>query len=85
MGVGAVLVDIDRHRDPLSSGFVNTLVYMDADGNIYERTELLDKSSPDRKDLREEYEDGAEKPLRPRVGTDPNGPGGPDFGPGIDF
>ncbi len=81
MSVGAILVDIERHRDPLSTGStVNSMIFMDAEGNIHERIESLDKSSPERKELSDEYKNGAEKPLRPADGTRPSGP---DFDPGF--
>jgi len=79
MRIGAVIVDVERSRDSLSGGFINRLVYMDDDGTIHERIESLDKSSPARKELSEEYKDGAEKLLRPAEGERP---GGRDFVPG---
>lgn len=81
MRVGAVLVDVERHRDPLSAGStINSLIYMDADGNIDERIEALDKNSPERKEASEEIKNGPERALRPAVQGQP----GEDFGPGFD-
>lgn len=89
MGVGAVLVDIERHRDPLSTGStINSMIYMDAEGNIFERIESLDKNSPERKEASQELKDGPKNALRPAPGAAPGdgfdrgfergfGPGGP--------
>jgi hypothetical protein len=79
MRIGAVIVDVERTRDALSNGFVNRLVYMDENGTIHERIESLDKSSPARKELTQEYKDGSEKQLRP---ADNENPGDGEFVPG---
>lgn len=89
MRVGSVIVDVDRHRDPLSTGAsINSLIIMDKEAMIHERIESLDKNSPERKELANEIKNGAEKPLRPAEGTRPGeddfprdfgGPGFQDF------
>lgn len=86
MNVGAIIVDIEQRRDLLSNTTVTTLIYADKDGNIFERTDVSDKNSPDRKAMRGEISDGPEQTLRPAEDADPanlDGPGA--FEPGLDF
>ena len=79
MRVDAVLVDVEKRRDLLTNTTAYALIYTDSQGNIYERTDAFDKSSPELKDLRQELKDGPEQALRP----DPDAePGDADFGPG---
>lgn len=84
MSVDAVLVDVEKRRDLLSNRTVYTLIYADSEGNIYERTDAFDKSSPAIKDLRQELKDGPDRVLRPDPEAQPGdgGPGG--FGPGFE-
>lgn len=84
MGVDAILVDVEKRRDLLSGRTIYTLIYTDSQGNIFERTDAFDKSSPDLKNLREEKKDGPDRTLRPDPDAKPgeDRPGG--FGPGFD-
>jgi hypothetical protein len=76
MNVGSIVVDIERRRDVFTGSTVYNLIYMDADGTIHERSDISDKSSPIRKDYREEIENGPERALRPASDEiDPDGGG----------
>lgn len=86
MRVGAVLIDIEKRRDLLSNRTVYAMIYMDAHGNISERLDSQDKSSPARKTLQAEIKNGPSQVLRPDPDARPEtdfGPGGgsPDFTP----
>lgn len=85
MRVDAVMVDVEQRRDLFTNSTVYALIYADAKGNIYERTDAFDKSSPSLKDLRQEKKDGPEQVLRPDPDAQPGdnvGPGG--FDPGFE-
>lgn len=86
MSVGAVIVDVEKRRDLITGRTLYNLIYMDADGNIHERTDAFDDSSPALKDLQQEKKDGPEQALRPDPDAQPGGgefrPGG--FEPGFD-
>lgn len=83
MNVGSIIVDIERRRDVFTGSTVYNLIYMDADGSIHERTDVIDKSSPIRKEYREEIDNGPDLELRPAADeVNPAGgfePGFPDF------
>ena len=82
MSVDAIVVDVETRRDVFSGRTVYNLIYMDSEGNIHERIDDSDKSSPIRKDYREEIENGPEQALRPADdAVDP----GDDFGGPLGF
>lgn len=64
MAVGAVLVDVEKRRDVFSGRTVYTMIYTDEEGNIHERIDDIDKSSPTLRELRDEKENGPEQALR---------------------
>jgi len=79
MSVGAILVDIEQRADIRGNSYT-VMIYMDAQGNISERTRDNDVNSPIRRQLEEEIANGPDFPLRPAQGAadfDPgfNGPG----------
>lgn len=75
--VDSILVDIERRRD-LNNNNSYTMIYMDAEGNLYERSQTKDKSHPDKRDLDSEIKEGSAWPLRP----DPDADRIDDFGGG---
>jgi len=85
MRTGATVVDIDRRKD-INGQVVFTLIFIDADGVLHERSVQEDQSSPDRRRLEQEFRDQREGilPGRPNPqGDQPIDPGfGPGFGPG---
>lgn len=85
MGVGAVLVDVEKRRDLFTNRTVYAMIYMDAKGNIFERIDDLDKSSPIRRELQEELKEGPKQVLRPAPDATPVDEFGPgEFSPGLE-
>ena len=83
MGVGSVLVDVEQRRDLLSNRTVYAMIYMDAEGRIFERIDDFDKSSPALKELQIELKEGPKNALRPDPEAEPDSGFGPgEFGPG---
>jgi len=86
MSVNADLIDVSKRRDVFRGGYVYTMVYMDSEGNLYERIDQSDKSSAVRKKLNAEIEKGPEHILRPPLDAAPGDGFGPDrFGAGERF
>lgn len=61
--VGSLLVDIEERRN-LEGKSVYVMIYMDEDGNLYERSQIEDYNSPARKTKEREMKEGSDMPLR---------------------
>lgn len=79
MNVDSIIVDIEKRRDVFTGSTVYNLIYMDPDGSIHERIDVIDKSSPVRTEYRDEIKNGPDRVLRPS--TDDIDPAGGDFDP----
>ncbi|MEM6258120.1 MAG: hypothetical protein AAGI37_07380 [Planctomycetota bacterium] len=79
MGLDSVIVDIEKRKDIFSGRTVYSLICMDADGNLFERIDTIDKSSPALRDKRDEVVNGPNQTLRPKA----DDPQDDQFGPGF--
>lgn len=75
LNVGAVVVDIEARRDPLNGNSGLVMLYLDASGELRERSQATDNSDPIKKALSDEAAGDPQWPLRPNVEADPLGAG----------
>lgn len=80
MNVGAVLVDIEKRRD-VRGNTVFTMIYMNEDGSLFERSQAYDSNDPDRRELQREIKEGPTFDLRPAKDEQRFDEFGDGFGP----
>lgn len=69
MGVGAILVDIEARRT-LSGKTDYVMIFMDEQGNLFERAQSDDTNHPDKRDLDRQVKEGPDFALRPEDDED---------------
>lgn len=74
LSVDAILIDIERRRS-LTGGNLFTMIYMDSQGNLFEKSQTSANENSVLSALEDEIEDGPEWALRPKGTESGGGPG----------